>query len=70
MTGQTEVYIHVCRKKTRRQINHDRMISGDFSVNFGQIFLKFWKPFSIKILTAVKIRRIIFNIWKVSPFAM
>ena len=28
---------------TRRQINQDRMIFGDFSVNSEPIFLKFWK---------------------------
>ena len=34
-----------------KMINQDRMIFGDFSVNFKPIFLKF----SIKILTRVKI---------------
>ena len=30
---------------TRRQINQDRMIFGDFSVNFEPILLKFYKGY-------------------------
>ena len=33
----------LCRVYTRRQINQDRMILGDFSVNSKQIFFKFCK---------------------------
>ena len=41
---------------TRRQISQDRMIFGDFSVNSEPIFLEIsQRPFSIQILTAVKI---------------
>ena len=41
---------------TRRQTNQDRMIFYDFSVNFEPIFLKILqRPFSIQILTVVKI---------------
>ena len=32
-----------CRYYTRRQINQDGMIFGDFSVNYEPIFLKFCK---------------------------
>ena len=41
---------------TRRQINQDHMIFGDFSVNSEPIFfLILQRPFFIQILTAVKI---------------
>ena len=40
---------------TRCQINQDRMIFGDFSVNSKPIFFEILqRPFSIQILTAVK----------------
>ena len=44
------------RVNTRRQINQDRMIFGDFSINSKPIFFKFCKrSFFIQILTALKI---------------
>ena len=54
-----------------KMIKQDRMIFGDFSVNFLTDFLEILqRQFSIKILTAVTNSQNYFNISKVRPFAM
>ena len=58
-----QVYIKLypeCQTYTRRQINQDRMIFGDFSVNSKPIFFKFCKGhFLFKSQQPWKFRKII-----------